>query len=323
MTNATQPSCAVVLGSFVQACCWQVPHLPSAGETLAASAVSVEAGGKGLNVAIGLQRLGMAVDIVLGVGRDAAAASLHTLLQQEKVGARHVHGLAEMSGYGSGWIAADGRNAIAVYPGPNALVAAEHIQAAESEIARANIVYGQLEMALAANLEAFRLARQHGVRTVLNPSPWQTLPTALAELTDIFLVNEVEVVGLLSLEEPLPANLAAIQTLLAEQLPAFWQNWRGEWLVVTLGALGSLAYARDSLTPLVGAPYAIQAVDTVGAGDAFACGFVWALHHTSDVAQALQIGNACGADMAAHWGVLGALPSPATLAKYGCAPAGT
>ena len=57
---------AFVLGNFVQACCWHVARLPQAGETLEAHHLQIEPGGKGLNVAVCLQRLGVAVDTLIG-----------------------------------------------------------------------------------------------------------------------------------------------------------------------------------------------------------------------------------------------------------------
>ena len=57
---------AFVLGNFVQACCWHVARLPQAGETLEAHHLQIEPGGKGLNVAVCLQRLGVAVDTLTG-----------------------------------------------------------------------------------------------------------------------------------------------------------------------------------------------------------------------------------------------------------------
>ena len=53
----------LVLGSFVQACCWKVERLPLPGETLIAQGLSIEAGGKGLNVAIGSRRLAAAAQV--------------------------------------------------------------------------------------------------------------------------------------------------------------------------------------------------------------------------------------------------------------------
>ena len=309
----------VVLGSFVQACCWIVARLPNAGETYAASSFSIEAGGKGLNVAIGARRLGAEVDVLLGIGADAAGDDLLRLLQQENISTAHVWRLAAQSGYGAGLIAADGQNMIAVYPGPNLLLNAEHVRKAESTIAAADLVYGQLETSLSAVAAAFRSARRAGVRTVLNPSPWQCLPASLLDDTDVLVVNEVEARELLGLAAPLAGSLADCIALLCTGLGALWLRWPGSLLVVTLGSLGSVALERDGTVHQVPA-FHIEAVDSVGAGDAFASGLCVALCSgappTDQLATALRYGNACGALMASRFGVLDALPSPAAVELF-------
>jgi ribokinase len=297
----------VVMGSFVQACCWKVERLPQPGETFTASAVSVEAGGKGLNVAIGTRRLGAKVDVLLGIGEDVAGDALLQLLEREKISTEHVWRLAPQSGYGAGLIAADGQNAIAVYPGPNLLLNAQHVQEAQTAIESADLVYGQLETSLVAIGAAFRIARRKGVRTVLNPSPWKTLPTELLQDTDVLVVNEVEVRELLDLSDPLPVSLRASVDALHRRLDSFWTGWTGSLLVVTMGAAGSLAFERHgAVTQATG--FQALAVDSVGAGDAFASGLCVALSEGVPLNQALQYGNACGALMAAHFGVLDVLP---------------
>ncbi len=306
----------VVLGSFVQACCWKITRLPVAGETLTASALSIEAGGKGLNVAIGTRRLGAEVDILLGIGQDGAGDDLLQLLQREGIGRDYVWRLAPQSGYGAGLIAEGGQNAIAVYPGPNLLLAAEHVAHAESTIAGANLVYGQLETSLSAVNAAFAIARRAGVRTVLNPSPWQKLPPDLLANTDVLVVNEVEAAELLALERPLSGlSLAECAVTLDALLDSFWSQWPGELLVVTLGRLGSLACERHAAIHAVPA-FPIEAVDSVGAGDAFASGFCIALCRGAPLAQALQAGNACGALVTSRLGVLDVLPDQMAVTGF-------
>jgi ribokinase len=73
-------------------------------------------------------------------------------------------------------------------------------------IAAAGVVVAQLEVPLASIEEAFRLARQAGVRTVLNAAPAQAVPPALMRLTDVVICNEVEVAMLLSLIHILRAH---------------------------------------------------------------------------------------------------------------------
>lgn len=305
----------VVLGSFVQACCWKVERLPKAGETFVASALSIEAGGKGLNVAIGTRRLGAQVDVLLGIGADAAGDELLRLLRQEDISVAHVWRLAAQSGYGAGLIAANGQNMIAVYPGPNLLLDAEHVQAAESAIAAANLVYGQLETSVSAVAAAFRCARRAGVRTVLNPSPWQCLPASLLDDTDVLVVNEIEARELLGLVGPLTGSLPDCVALLRAGLDAFWVQWPGLLVVVTLGSLGSVAFERNGVTCQTPA-FATDAVDCVGAGDAFASALCIALCQDASLATALRYGNACGALMASRFGVLDALPDRAAVETF-------
>lgn len=316
----------VVLGSFVQACCWKVERLPLPGESLVAQALSIEAGGKGLNVAIGSRRLvsNAQVNVVLGVGKDAAAEDLLQLLATEDVGADHVHRLSPQSGYGSGHIAANGQNAIAVFPGPNLLLTAEHADLAKQAIEAADLVYGQFETSLAVLTRAFNIAKSrqqdHRPLTVLNPSPWQPIPSELLDCVDVLVVNEVEAAQLLRLSSPLAGlDLSAAGLLIQTVLESFWTYFKGTWLIVTLGDQGSLAFSPNAPNGLaVAAPaFKIQAVDTVGAGDAFASALCVALgQQTVNMKHALLEANACGAMVASELGVLDVLPSRAALDAF-------
>ena len=322
-----------VIGNHVQACCWHVPRLPRPGETLQATALTMEPGGKGLNVAIGLHRLGLAVSVLLACGQDAAGDALLDCLRREGLDSSLVQRLASASGWGAGLIGADGQNAIAVYPGANLLLSAEHVQAHHDRIAQADLVYGQFETALEAVVEAFTIAQRHHIPTVLNPSPWHQPPAPLLESTNVLLVNETEAAALLNLPVP-QAGWAGLSTWadardwLQTGVASVWAHWPAlRCLVVTLGALGASVWLRpaDGAAPgdaaVLFMPAAcVPACDPVGAGDAFACGFVsqW-LYQGSDVSarrwddpellqSCLRTAQCLGAHMAATPGVLAGLP---------------
>lgn len=297
---------AFILANFVQACCWSVNRLPQPGETLVATDVSIEPGGKGLNVAIGLSRLGMPVKSLLGCGDDQAGDGLIKLFEHEGLSVEGVRRFSGASGWGSGWIAADGRNAIAVYPGANLLLTAKDAISCRAAIEAAAFVYGHFETSMPAVEAAFELAQCTNVPTVLNPSPWQTPSAPLRRCTQTLLVNEVEAAHLLGLAKPL--SLADISQMM-KALAALWQAWPAlQKVVMTLGADGSLGVERASKERVVHAPAAsINAIDTVGAGDAFACGYLLAWHAGLPFDQCLVWGNAGGAWMASHRGVLGVL----------------
>lgn len=323
--SPSYPRCAglpvFVLGNFVQACCWSVPRLPLPGETLVASSLLVEPGGKGLNVTIGLQRMGAGVSTLMGIGRDPAGDGLLDLLHREGVDARHVSRFPGASGWGAGFIGADGQNAIAVYPGANLALTANEVQRASPSISESKLVYGQFETSLVAVAAAFELAHAAGVPTVLNPSPWQDdVPEAIRRCTGVVIVNEVEARGLLHLAQPLAedAGQALRQVQAAEA--RFWREWpAAHGLVVTLGAQGCVALecadSVDSRCWMV-PTYPVQAVDTVGAGDAFASGFCAAWLAGWPWPQALDWANASGAWMASRRGVLNHLPGAAELASW-------
>jgi ribokinase len=305
-----------VLGSFVQACCWTVSRLPRAGETYEASGVTVEAGGKGLNVAIGARRLGAEVDIALGVGRDHAARELADLLECEGVGAEHVYPLGQLSGYGAGLIGQDGQNAIAVYPGPNLLLNAEHMALAEPAIREAHLVYGQFETSIEAVGRAFAIARRNRILTVLNPSPWRPIPEDLLGNTDVLIVNEVEACSLLGLPAlSLEAGAEPVMGELEAAARDFFDGWRGQCLAVTLGEWGSVAISPLGDLEYCQAPRVV-ALDTIGAGDAFASGFCLHYLKGGSVREALAHGNACGALVASRQGVLAALPDTDALRAF-------
>jgi ribokinase len=292
-----------------------VPRLPMPGETLVATGVHIEPGGKGLNVAVCLQRLGLKVDCLIGCGNDAAGSELLALLQREGIDTRHVHQLPGASGWGSGWIAADGQNAIAVFPGANLLLTETHIIQAAADIAQSRLVYGQFETALPAVEAAFAIAYDLGVTTVLNPSPWQTPPKALQRTTHTAIVNETEAIGLLAITNALEASPLACARQIASSLTNFWQRWPiAQRLIVTLGASGSLGFEKsNALQCWHAAAPTIKAIDTVGAGDAFASGYCAATVAGHDLANALSWGNTCGAYLASKKGVLGALPTESLL----------
>lgn len=64
-------------------------------------------------------------------------------------------------------------------------------------------------------------------------------------------------------------------------------------VIVKLGGSGSVLFAGDGTHHA--APFSVKPVDTTGAGDCFAGGFLAALHHGMPYAEALRFANAVGA----------------------------
>lgn len=308
-----------VLGSFVAATCYGVPHLPGEGESLLAEGVWSELGGKGLNVGVALHRLGCGVDLLLPVGRDGVAQDLAQALAQEGLANPCLLPIDALSGQGTGFVAPGGRNFLAVFPGANQKLCPESLLPHHDRLAGSAVVYGQLEIPVAVVTAAFALARQGGALTCLNPSPWQTLPRELVDHTDLLIVNRCEARAFLGLTVGLTAAGAedwpALLARAAVEARAGQAPWPREALVVTLGEAGCVAWVADA--GIVSHPgWPVHAQDVTGAGDAFVAGFLAARLAGADVSGALARGCACGALVAAEQGVWAALPRTAAVDQF-------
>ena len=235
-------------------------------------------------MALGAHRLGAAVDLLIASGKDSAGDALLLLLQREGMDATHVHRLGAHSGQGCGLISAQGDSSVTVFAGANALLSERELQPAIADVRQAAVVYAQLEAPLPTVRAALQLGRAAGAVTVLNASPWpvETQAARPAEwsaalaATCVLVVNRTEaVVWLGEMGEGLAdVDLTAISE---SELTAIWREWpKGEWLVITLGAQGCVAYGRDGSVHRVPG-HALVCTQPVGAGDAFSAGLCAAL----------------------------------------------
>ena len=293
-----------VLGSFVVACSAKVPRLPVPGESLEAEVFTCEAGGKGLNLAVGARRLGAAVDGVVAVGDDLFGHLAEPALARAGLPSTMLRRYHASTGSGIGFTDARGENCLAVYPGANLLLSAADIRSAEPALRRAGLVMAQFEIGDEPIAEAFALARQAGVPTLLNPSPFRDVAPGILECTSLLVLNRVEATRLaaaLGLGAGCSAEgLAQVAASLLQRGP--------DTVIVTLGAGGALAYRRGAET-LRQPAFPVEAADTLGAGDAFAAGLAVSLVEGRSLAESLRRAAACGAMVTRHVGVFDALPT--------------
>jgi ribokinase len=305
-----------VLGSFVAACSAKVERLPRPGESLRAETFTLEPGGKGFNLAVGTRRLGAAVDGVLAVGDDFFSQLARPALADAGLSVDMLRTYKGATGSGIGFTVSSGENCLAVYPGANLKLSAADIRAAKDAITRARLVLAQFEIGDEPIAEAFRLARNAGGLTLLNPSPYRDVSPEILALTSILVLNRVEAAHMgsaLEIANAGDAASAAVSSLqsLGRQLLAHGP----ETVIITLGGDGALACRREGVA-LHQPAFAVEVVDTLGAGDAFSAGLAVSLAEDRPFEQCLQRAAACGAMAARRLGVLQALPNRAELAEF-------
>ncbi|MDX1878759.1 ribokinase [Mycobacterium sp. SMC-18] len=255
-----------VVGSVNMDLVFDLADLPGPGQTVLASSLHSEPGGKGGNQAVAAARAGADVQLVAALGADATGGALRKHLQDNGVGLVGTVSLPVPSGTAAIMVGNNAENMIVVAPGANGHLTLDsaHVRAV---VADCDVLLLQLEIPPATALAAARLAKDAGATVVLNASPAGTDPevlAALAAVTDVVIVNETEA--------------------------AQW-HWPVPHLVITRGADGAEHRTADGETH-VPAPQ-VEAVDTTGAGDVFAG--VLAAGWTADPSHALRRAVTAGA----------------------------
>ncbi|WP_402844158.1 PfkB family carbohydrate kinase [Microbacterium sp. GXS0129] len=246
----------------------RVERPPAVGETLLGAAGGRFPGGKGLNQATAAARSGARVEFCTAVGHDDAGEQLTRALVAAGVGVDHVQTVGEPTGVAHILSYPDGDNSIAVAAGANgALTGAD----AAVAVADAAVVLVQLEVPLDV-VRAALAAGSHAVR-ILNAAPAHEEARELLHLVDILVVNETECEA-----------LGGVDALAAD----------GVTLVVTLGGAGVRVHPRGAEVFHVPA-FAIDPVDTTGAGDAFCGALAASLARGFDLEHAVRRANAAGA----------------------------
>jgi ribokinase len=275
-------------------------RLPQPGETVSEGTLLVARGGKGANQAVAARRLGAEVRLLGCVGDDVSGREVRQALAAEGIG---VDGVSATTDAATGTalivVDAEGRNQIAVAPGANRRLSASDVDRRADDFAWAEVVVCSLEVPLAATRRALERARERGALTILNPAPLPDRGLDFLALADYVTPNEGEAARLTGLSLTGPDDAAPI----ADAIRALGARHA----VLTLGAGGALARGPDGGCHAAG--FAITAVDTTGAGDAFNGALAVALAARRELADALRFANAAAALACTRRGAQPAMPT--------------
>jgi ribokinase len=283
-----------------------VPRLPGPGATVLGSAARFTPGGKGANQAVAAARLGAGVRMAGCVGDDDFGRRLLAALREEGVDAGGIRTVTVTS-TGLALISVDhaGENLITVAPGANHEVSEEQAAAAASHGDDVLVISAEIPVrAIRAALGGAR-----GTISLLNlaPVPENAADAAIvAAGADWLVVNETEAAAVLGR----PVHGLAE----AGQAAAALVTAGARHAVVTAGARGAaLAPGPGRETAQAIEPFRVEAVDTVGAGDAFAGALAVALAARVPPDEAVRAAAAAGATAATRPGAQPGMPRPADV----------
>ena len=215
----------LVVGNAVLDIAYRVRHLPRPGETLLASARTVDVGGKGLNQAVAARRAGAEVRLVAPVGCDEAAQRIRDVLAAEGLDPTLLVVVDAPTDEAVIWVAEDGENAIVstadaarrLLPAGAAAVAG--LGPSDTLLMQGNIPAETIARCLEA-------ARGCGARMMVNTAPGVPGAELLVPVADVLVVNAGEAMGLSGASGP----EAAAEALVSRGAGS---------VVVTLGAAGA------------------------------------------------------------------------------------
>jgi ribokinase len=273
-----------VVGSLNVDVVVRAPRLPQRGETVIGASCETFLGGKGFNQAIAAARAGAVTWMVGALGDDDHGQQLLRTLAAEGIDATGVQVIPD-AGTGMAFPVVDdsGDNTIIVVPRANHRLRIEDVDRSGGVLGRAAVVLMQLELPVDVVVAAAASARRSGATVMLNPAPAIADARRFGGLVDVLVPNESEL-------QLLAGNGAGDTPDAAARLSA---ATGAHTVVATLGERGAYVWTagRDFTVP----GHRVDAVDTVGAGDAF-CGVLAArLAGGADVHDAVRYANAAGA----------------------------
>ena len=266
-------------------------------------------GGSSANIAVGLARLGVKVGIISCVGKDLLADYLLDFLSQEGVDTQYVR-LAE--GYGTSLclteVSPPDRFPQVFYRHRPADTQVS-IGGPEQEFIRNSRIFVTNGTSLSASpareatATALMTARKSQVRTVFDmdyrESSWNSSKEAGEQARKVIpwidvILGNVDELSILTGESNGTAQAKTVFGMGASLL------------VRKLGARGVEVYTANESFAVP--PYPVQTLCTIGAGDGFAAGFLYALYKEKSLTDCLNYGNAAAAIVVSRVSCSDAMP---------------
>lgn len=279
----------------------RVKQMPKPGETMHTKEIFSAGGGKGANQAVAAKRSEAVTNFIGAIGNDESGEMMRELLSEEGIDLSGVQTL-EKQATGQAYIIVDdqGENSIMIHSGANNAFTPQQVKEHAEVIKASDFVVAQFESTLESTIEAFSIAREAGVKTILNPAPaLEDVPEELLRVTDMIIPNETETEILTGIQVSDEASLKAA----AEHL----HQLGIEAVIITIGSKGAFydVQGRSGIVPA----FKVNAVDTTAAGDTFIGAMSSVLEKDfSNLEEAIEYGNKASSVTVQRFGAQPSIP---------------
>ena len=293
----------VVIGSINIDLVSTVSRIPRRGETITGKEFQMYSGGKGANQAAGVARLGYPCILLGKVGDDIFGQKLRATLSEFGVDISQL-GVTSIA-TGTATIAVDdtGENCIIVTPGANAEVTPSYLESHLNVLQSAGMVLLQLEIPIATIEWTLQQCDRYGIPVMLDPAPAQPLSASILHSITWFTPNETEA-AFYSHDATRP------EETISRLRQAGLHN-----IILKRGPEGAIV-ANSNAHPASIPAFAVQAVDSTAAGDAFNAAFAVALMKGDAPPAAARFASAAAAVSVTRPGAQASLPSASEVAAF-------
>jgi ribokinase len=297
----------VVVGSSNTDMMIKVPRIPKPGETILGGKFTTAAGGKGANQAVAAARAGGKVTFIARVGDDLFGNQAIEGFKQDNINVENIKkDVNEPSGVALIYVDDQGENSIGVASGANAVLSIKDVDEAVEKITSADILLMQLETPLETVTTAAAIAKQAGVKVILNPAPARELDDSLLNTISAITPNESEVELLTGI---------TVNDLSGTEKAAIKLLDRGlEIVIITLGSKGAYLKTKDQSEFVPG--FSVDAVDATAAGDVFNGALAVAMAENKPIRDAVLFANAAAALSVTKLGAQPSAPMKEEIAKF-------
>ena len=249
-----------VVGSLNMDTVLKVQNIVKVGQTITSNSMEKFPGGKGANQAVAARRLGAEVYMIGKVGLDGDGDFLVKQLEKDDINTQFVLRDKKIpTGSAIIMVEDSGDNSIVIVPGTNMQITKEEIKNTKEVIKNCDMVITQFETPYEIALESFKLAKEFGKITILNPAPAKSIDDELLKYTDIIIPNETEAETL--------TGIKVTDLESAKEVARKFREKGVKWVIITLGSKGATLISENDIEIIPA--YKVDAVDTTAAGDSF------------------------------------------------------
>ena len=243
-------------------------------------------GGSAANTILGLARLGVKTGFIGRIGKDSFAEYFKNDMSKYKVNS-HLTEVDEASGVASTFISADGERTFGTYLGAAALLKAEDLRKEDFE----GYDYFYIEGYLVQNYDLIRtaiiMAKEAGAKIILDMASYNIVEESrdflieiIPEYVDIVFANEQEAEAFLHL----PAEEAVSELAKLTDIAIVKTGSQGSWL-------------QQGDNKIFIPAQKVNCVDSTGAGDLYASGFLYGLINNLSLQKSGETGTMLAAEV--------------------------